>query len=204
MQKNTDHEAHIEEFVGKYESRNPISRLLIDNFYKNVKSILPNDVTEVLEVGCGAGYSTQWIYSMLPTNARYTASDIEEDLIALAKKRVPHVIFSKESIFDLPYDDNSKDLVICLETLEHVEGPEVALREILRVTKRYALVSVPREPLWRILNICRGSYIWDLGNTPGHINHWSQRSFKKFATKNAILKNTKAPIPWTILLLEKK
>ena len=35
----------------------------------------------------------------------------------------------------------------------------------------------PREPLWRGLNIARGAYLKDLGNTPGHLNHWSKRGF---------------------------
>ena len=41
----------------------------------------------------------------------------------------------------------------------------------------YLLVCVPREPLWRGLNMARGAYLKDLGNTPGHLNHWSKRSF---------------------------
>ena len=56
-------------------------------------------------------------------------------------------------------------------------GPERALAEMARVARGYLLVSVPREPLWRALNIARGAYVRDLGNTPGHLNHWSRRAF---------------------------
>ena len=40
---------------------------------------------------------------------------------------------------------------------------------------------MPREPLWRGLNMARGAYLKDLGNTPGHVNHWSKRSFHRAA-----------------------
>ena len=43
---------------------------------------------------------------------------------------------------------------------------------------RALLVSVPREPLWRGLNMARGAYMRDLGNTPGHVNHWSKRALR--------------------------
>ena len=55
--------------------------------------------------------------------------------------------------------------------------PEHTVAEMARVAKRWLLVSVPREPLWRGLNMARGAYWKDLGNTPGHLNHWSKRSF---------------------------
>ncbi len=64
-----------------------------------------------------------------------------------------------------------------MEVLEHVPDPAAVLAEMFRVASRWVLVSVPREPLWRGLNMARGSYLRDFGNTPGHLNHWSKRSF---------------------------
>ena len=48
-----------------------------------------------------------------------------------------------------------------------------------RCAQRWLLVSVPREPVWRMVNMARGAYWKDLGNTPGHVNHWSKRSFTR-------------------------
>ena len=67
-------------------------------------------------------------------------------------------------------------MATAIEVLEHVPDPERTVSEMARVAKRWVLVSVPREPLWRGLNMARGAYIKDLGNTPGHINHWSKRT----------------------------
>ena len=57
-------------------------------------------------------------------------------------------------------------------------SPEATLAEMARVARRHLLVSVPREPLWRGLNMARGAYLRDLGNTPGHVNHWSKRGVR--------------------------
>ena len=46
-----------------------------------------------------------------------------------------------------------------------------------RVARRWLLVSVPHEPLWRALNVARGAYLRELGNTPGHLNHWTRAAF---------------------------
>jgi len=61
------------------------------------------------------------------------------------------------------------------QVFEHLERPAAALSEMARVARRYVLVSVPREPLWRAANVAAGRYLRELGNTPGHIQHFSRR-----------------------------
>ena len=49
-------------------------------------------------------------------------------------------------------------------------------------------VLFPFEPVWRLGNMARGRYLKDLGNTPGHVNHWSRWSFRRFvATRFELL-----------------
>ncbi len=52
--------------------------------------------------------------------------------------------------------------------------PAHTLAEMARCAARHVLVSVPREPLWRAVNMARGAYWRELGNTPGHVNHFSK------------------------------
>ena len=40
---------------------------------------------------------------------------------------------------------------------------------------------VPREPVWRVLNVARGRYVRWLGNPPGHIQHFSRAAFLALA-----------------------
>ena len=90
------------------------------------------------------------------------------------------------------------------EVLEHVERPGQALREIARVSKHYSLISVPREPIWRLLNIIRMSYLKSLGNTPGHIQHWTTREFKNLLEEQFNIVAFRSPFPWNMALCQKK
>jgi hypothetical protein len=85
--------------------------------------------------------------------------------------------------------------------LEHVPEPEATLAEMARVARGHLLVSVPREPLWRGLNMARGAYWRDLGNTPGHVNHWSKRGFVSLLSRYGAVEEARSPFPWTMLLV---
>jgi hypothetical protein len=64
------------------------------------------------------------------------------------------------------------------------------------------LVSTPWEPLWRILNVMRGRYLRELGNTPGHIQHFTRAELERLASTSLRVLARRRPIPWTILLGE--
>ena len=89
-----------------------------------------------------------------------------------------------------------------IEVLEHVPDPERRVAEMARVAGAHLLVSVPHEPLWRALNLARGAYVRELGNTPGHVNHWSRRGFVAPArAATATVVEARSPFPWTMLLV---
>jgi SAM-dependent methyltransferase len=102
---------------------------------------------------------------------------------------------------DLPFADGGFDLAAAIEVLEHVPDPERTVAEMARVAHRHLLVSVPREPLWRTLNVVRGAYLSDLGNTPGHVNHWSARGFRRLLERHGRIIESRSPFPWTMLLV---
>ncbi|MDD3475011.1 MAG: class I SAM-dependent methyltransferase [Candidatus Dojkabacteria bacterium] len=201
----------MEQYTQKYTESGKIGGFLIDNYFKNVKELIAltdiNSKAEgnVLEVGCGPGYSTEKLLDMLPEDINLKASDIEEENLDDARKLLgERVSLSKEDIYDLKVENSSIDLIFILEVLEHLEEPQKALEEIKRVTKQYAIVAVPREPIWRMLNMVRFKYLKDFGNTPGHIQHWSSISFKKLLKNNGFrIVSAKYPLPWTMLLVKK-
>lgn len=195
------------EFTEKYTSAKGVGAWLINNFFNNVNGLIGEVVQEqdkVLEVGCGAGFSTEKIKKHLPVNTEFTATDISGSLLEKAKQLNPSVAFTQQSVYALALPDKSMDVVIMLEVLEHLDNPEAALRELARVAKKYVILSTPREPIWCALNFLRGKYWASLGNTPGHIQHWSSRSLAKFCSSKFDIATIRKPLPWTVLLLKVK
>ena len=102
---------------------------------------------------------------------------------------------------DLPFAKDEFDIACAIEVLEHVPDPDRTLAEMVRVARSHVLVSVPREPLWRALNVVRGAYVRQLGNTPGHVNHWSRGAFLDFVNRHGRIAAIRSPFPWTMVLV---
>ena len=111
-------------------------------------------------------------------------------------------IFQVKSIYDLDTEADKADLIVCCEVLEHLEHPEEGLRALQSVVDRWLILSVPREPLWSVLNIVRGKYLKEFGNTPGHIQKWSKNSFLRLVSNYFQVLEVKTPLPWVMLLCQ--
>ncbi len=198
-----------EDFRGKYES-GKTGDVLLDGYFRSVQELLKTSRLKkgrAIELGCGEGLSTQRLADMLPKGMVLEASEYVKHQIPDAKKNNPGMKITQESVYELKHADDSFDLIFLLEVLEHLDFPSKALQEIKRVLKPggYLIIGVPREPLWRSLNMLRGKYWSDLGNTPGHLNHWSSKSLMHLlATQFGEVKEIRKPLPWTQLLVENK
>ncbi len=191
-------------YYNKYQTKNPIARYLMDGFFNAITELVVGlDVKSVHEVGCGEGHLTSFLRRILPgTNIR--GSDFSSDVITLAENLNEDIIFKVQSIYDLEPKFDTAELVVCCEVLEHLEYPLEALKILQQISAKYCLLSVPREPIWRVLNMCRGKYVRDLGNTPGHIQHWSKRSFLGLIDSHFDIVKVKKPFPWTVVLCSVK
>jgi len=193
-----------EVYQDKYFQNNFFVDLLIKNFFRSIEDIFETvKVKNVLETAAGYGFSTEKISSFLG-DADFQASELRRELVRESQKRNPLLKINQESLYDLKRKDNQFDMVIALEVLEHLKKPELALRELHRVTSCYCLLSVPNEPLWSFLNICRLKYLKNWGNTPDHCQKWSKKKFKKFLSPYFEIKMVKSPLPWIIILAKKK
>ena len=188
----------------KYASGNPISRALLGGFFADLSRLLARRrYANVLEIGCGEGLVLHNLREHLE-NAPAVALDVDLEGVAAARSNSPFASYLSASIYALPFRDRAFDLVLCCEVLEHLELPERGLREIARVASRTCLLSVPREPIWRALNVARGAYWSALGNTPGHLNHWSRNAFARFVAAELDVVEIASPLPWTAVLAEKR
>jgi len=182
-----------QEFTGKYLSRNPFKKLLIKHYFNTIyKTVKDLKISKVLEIGCGAGFSTQYITKIFPN---MEASDWDYKSVAKARLRNPFITIRSETIYNLFRDINSFDLVIVLEVLEHLRMPLAALREVQRVGGRYVLFSVPNEPLWSLVHVC--------GDDPGHIWHWKGDDFINLISGYFTVIKRVTSFPWQIILAEK-
>ncbi len=182
----------------KYESKNPIERRLMDGFFTALDRALPTRTPRhILEVGVGEGEVTERLAARWP-EADIVGLDLPDaELAAHWAGRGFAPLFA--DIGRLPFGDDQFDLVLAIEVLEHVPFPELALAELSRVARADLVVSVPREPIWRAANLARGKYIADLGNTPGHINHWGSRRFAELVGRQFSVCSVQRPFPWTMV-----
>jgi ubiquinone/menaquinone biosynthesis C-methylase UbiE len=156
----------------------------------------------ILDVGCGEGVLTaQWADKL--GDKRIVGIDLDDPKLKAeweTRKR-GNLEYRVEDATDLSFADNEFDMATAIEVLEHVPDPERTVSEMARVAKSSVLVSVPREPLWRGLNMARGAYWKDFGNTPGHVNHWSKRSFVSMLSRHGTVEDVRSPFPWTMVLV---
>ncbi len=187
----------------KYGSRNPIVRLMMRGFHDVLSAFVARaKPTSIHEVGCGEGF---WVLTWHKEGIAARGSDFSTQVIAIAQENareqgVEPGLFRAQSIYDLTVERDRADLLVCCEVLEHVEKPHEALKALQRVASDYVVLSVPREPVWRALNLVRGSYVRDFGNTPGHIQHWSRRAFIALVSQYFEVVDVRTPLPWTMLL----
>jgi 2-polyprenyl-3-methyl-5-hydroxy-6-metoxy-1,4-benzoquinol methylase len=189
----------------EYESQNPIVQYLYNNFYSNMREIvyLLDEKDQILEVGCGAGASSFRLHKML-SGQRFEASDVDKRYVRKLKETDFPLPVLQESVLQLSRKDHAYDCVFMLEVLEHLEEYERALSELFRVSRKFVVISVPNEPLWRILNMVRGKYLRYWGNTPAHINHWSRSEFMMLISRYGTILKVYTPVPWIVVLAQVK
>ena len=187
----------------KYGSSNPVVKRLMAGFHSALDELWNHAAPRsVLDVGCGEGVLTAaWARRL--GDGRIVGIDLEDPKLRAEWERRarPNLEFRAEEATRLSFADDELDLASAIEVLEHVPEPEATVAEMARVARRWLLVSVPREPLWRALNVARGAYLRELGNTPGHLNHWSKRSFVSLLSRHGTVVEARSPFPWTMLLV---
>jgi 2-polyprenyl-3-methyl-5-hydroxy-6-metoxy-1,4-benzoquinol methylase len=157
----------------------------------------------VLDVGCGEGVVTERLARLLGSA---TVLGVDADDLRLQEewksRQLDNLSFATGSAYELPFEDGAFELVCAIEVLEHLERPRDALAEIARVASRTLLLSVPREPHWRISHVLAGRNLRRLGDTPGHINHWSKPGFASLVSNYGREVQMRTSFPWTIAVVE--
>jgi 2-polyprenyl-3-methyl-5-hydroxy-6-metoxy-1,4-benzoquinol methylase len=189
----------------KYNTTNPIARALMKGFFGAFHSLVDQaDPKTSFEVGCGEGYLSA---DLLARGVDARGCDLEAEAVdeanALASRAGFGERFAARSVYDIAPGEISADLIVCCEVMEHLPDPDAALAILAGQDAREFIFSVPREPLWRAMNLARGKYISRLGNTPGHIQHWGRDGFCALVARHFDVQTVRSPLPWTMLRARK-
>jgi SAM-dependent methyltransferase len=184
----------------KYTARNPAIRWLTERWVANLDGVFqriaaePGAPERALEVGCGEGVIAD---RMQRRWGEVVALDLPDAGLRAEWRRYPAPRFLHADAHALPFPDGHFGVGVAAEVLEHLPDPVLGLREMARVGRRHLVLSVPQEPVFRSCNLLAGRYLRDLGNTPGHLNHWSRRGFVRFVAGVAEVRGVTSPFPWT-------
>ncbi len=188
----------------KHQTTNPLLRMALRRFFATLNQIMP-DVDTIIDAGCGEGYAAKQILTAHP-QARIFGVDLSETAVQSTSTIAPELRAGIADVTRMPFSAESADLVMSLEVLEHLPQPEAALRDYVRVSRRYVLLSVPNEPIFRITRMLRGLDVAQFGDHPEHLQHWNYFTFQGFARQSGLrVIHAWMPFPfaWVILLCEK-
>jgi SAM-dependent methyltransferase len=186
----------------KYGTSNPVARRLMDGFLGRLDQLVERTgAQQAHEVGCGEG---ELAIRLARRGLRVRGTDAFPQVLDEARNRARaagvEIEFEAKPVEELEPERDAAELVLCCEVLEHLDDPERALDVLAELARPWLIASVPREPLWRGLNLARLAYLRELGNTPGHLNHWSKREFVLFLTRRFEVVEVTSPLPWTMAL----
>lgn len=101
---------------------------------------------ELLDVGCGDGELMRFVHAYIPTWSK-SGIDVTPKAISFAQQDSPNMKFQVGNIYEIPFPENSFDIVFCGETLEHLDAPEAAIEQLFKVCKPggRVVISTPNE-----------------------------------------------------------
>jgi 2-polyprenyl-3-methyl-5-hydroxy-6-metoxy-1,4-benzoquinol methylase len=201
-----DHAQPAGNYYDKYRTANPIARRLMQGFLDAFDGLAAGvPVSNALEIGCGEG---ELSIRLARRGFRMRGCDISAEIVEEARSRAAQAnveaTFWTQPIETIDVAAEAAPFVVCCEVLEHLDDPRLGVDILAQLAQPYLLTSVPREPLWRVLNMARGKYLGALGNTPGHLNHWSRRGFLQLLARRFEIVEVRSPLPWTMALCRRR
>jgi len=184
----------------KHTNSNPLQKKLIDRFHQVIIGKIAELAPEsFLDAGCGEGFVSEYLLQKSP-GLDIVGFDWNPDSVCMAAERNPSGEYLVADITNLPFEDNQYDVAGCFEVLEHLYEPERALSELLRVSRRGIVLSVPHEPWFCMANVARGKNLQmtPKGSDPDHRQFWSRKAFGAFVGQQADVLWLDGSFPWTI------
>lgn len=115
-----------------------------DSVRKEIQPLLPRNRDRVLEVGCGSGATLQWLKSEMGCGW-VGGVELTEDAAGRARERLDFFLEGNIEKIELPFDNSSLDLILCLDVLEHLVDPWLMVKRLSLLLKPGGalIVSLP-------------------------------------------------------------
>lgn len=162
-----------------YFKLNSLQKLWHEWKWLVIKNLAQSEMAQpkkILEVGCAAGHLTALISSIYP-ETKIIGIDVYKPAIREAKERYPHLEFRIANAQKLPFRDNTFDLVVSSETIEHVVDPDEMLAEIRRVLTPNGRAIIEMDSGSRLFRI-----IWWFWTTFGKGKVWREAHLHPFSS----------------------
>lgn len=142
VSREKKHQPFGDEILNNYDYY--LRKKLIDKY---MNYCLKHGATSFLDVGCADGL---YVFDSLKMGyMKSVGVDISDNAVkrAIQKSKTienwKNVKFKIADAEKLPFDDNSFDVILCSETLEHLLEPVTAIKELQRISKKFVIISVP-------------------------------------------------------------
>lgn len=167
-----------------YASRNKLEKWIWQRKRAAIKDLLDGlKYNSLVDVGCGDG----GLYKLVNGNCRYTGLDISPTQLSsfrnwLKKNNISNNSkLVKADITKMPFGDNTFDIALACDVLEHVLDPVRAMKEIKRVVKKDGnIISIPNEMLFQLARLLTGRFPL---RSPDHLYSIEVNDIKKYFPK---------------------
>jgi len=193
----------------KYSSKNFFVKIIMANYKKNLTNFVNKfDSKNFFDIGCGDGY---WMNYYHQKGFLVSGGDHSKKQLKIIKKKYNFNgyeidIYNSNFVYEMNKILKNEKInnILFNEVLEHLYKPNDILKKISELNFQKMIITVPNEPIWRILNILRLKYLKDFGNTPGHVNHFSKKKLlKTFYKNNLNVENILISQPFILVLIKK-
>jgi 2-polyprenyl-3-methyl-5-hydroxy-6-metoxy-1,4-benzoquinol methylase len=179
----------------KYTTSNPVVLKLIGRWLQAVRDAIGTDPGLVVDVGTGEGFALE---RTVPAGTPVLGVEYRAGKIRAAAQRLPHLSGMVGDAGMLPVRSHCAPVVTCIEVLEHLTDPAVAVQELARITKGHCVVSVPWEPWFRLGNLGRGKNVARIGNDPEHVQQFNARKLRALLGTHFTQVDVRTCLPWVI------
>lgn len=111
--------------------------------YQIMKALSHLNFDSFLDVGAAEGYKANIANKLFSIKGQ--CCDLSEEACKRTEE-IFNINSTPADIYDLPFENNEFDVVLCSETLEHVANLDKSIAELLRVAKNAVIITVPHDP----------------------------------------------------------